>query len=316
MDLGGGVFAECKRLSGVVSIPESIMTIKSELFSGCRTLEGVILPSSLTAVLSKAFYDCYSISSIVSYAETPPALASNVFDGVSKNSFTVEVPESGVNNYVYSPGWNEFQRITGHRDFSISRRLYRTLNPEESRTFVLRAESNASWSVEDKPDWVTVSPSSGIGKADVTVTVNSLAQGSGNREGEVVFLLEGKDYRSTLTVEQYDYAYGDCSVLTNQTHSRGAGIPLVFLGDCYDAADIASGSYLADSEEAIGYFFDIEPYKSYKDYFDVYIVFGKSEDSGVGSVNTIREAKFGTQYSLTGGTLQNRGVQLCPSGRS
>jgi hypothetical protein len=94
-----------------------------------------------------------------------------------------------------------------------------------------------------------------------------------------------------------------------QTHSKGAGIPLVFMGDCYDAADIASGSYLADTEEAIGYFFDIEPYKTYKDYFDVYVVFGKSEDSGVGSVNTIREAKFGTQYSLTDGDLQNSGTE-------
>ena len=97
--------------------------------------------------------------------------------------------------------------------------------------------------------------------------------------------------------------------MTKQTHTKGSGIPLVFLGDCYDAADIASGSYLSDTEEAIGHFFDIEPYKTYIDYFDVYIVFGKSEDSGVGSVNTIREAKFGTQYSLTGGALQNSGTE-------
>ncbi len=256
-----------------------------------------------------AFANCYSLNSIISYAETPPQLSTNVFSGVGKDNFVLEVPESSVNDYALSYGWSEFNRIAAHREFSLSRRLLRTLNQGEDREVILRAESNASWSIESQPDWVSVFPSSGTGKTDITVTVNSLATGSGNRSGEVVFLLEGKDYRSTLTVEQYDYAYGDGSVVTKQTHSKGSGIPLVFLGDCYDAADIASGSYLADTEEAMGYFFDIEPYKSYKDYFDVYIVFGKSEDSGVGSVNTIREAKFGTQYSLTGGTLQNSGTE-------
>ena len=187
--------------------------------------------------------------------------------------------------------------------------MLRTLKSQESKALTLYTESGASWSIESKPDWVTVNPSSGTGKTDVTVTVDALQVSSGNRTGEVVFLLDGKDYRSTLTVEQYDYEYGDASVITNQEHSIGPGIPLVFLGDCYDAADISSGSYLSDMEEAIGYFFDIEPYKTYKDYFDVYIVFGKSEDSGVGSVNTIRESKFGTQYSLTGGALQNSGTE-------
>ncbi len=307
--IGEYAFAFNPTLSGTITIPSGITQVERRLFEGCSTLEKIVLHSNITSIGDAAFANCSYISSIICDAAYPPTIGDRAFEGVPKDNFVVEVPESSVNDYIYSPGWNEFQRITGHRDFSISRRLYRTLNPEESRTFILRAESGASWSVEDKPDWVTVSPSSGIGKADVTVTVNSLTAGSGNREGEVVFLLDGKDYRSTLTVEQYDYSFGDGSVLTKQTHSKGSGIPLVFLGDCYDAADIASGSYLADTEEAMGYFFDVEPYKSYKDYFDVYLVFGKSEDSGVGSVNTIREAKFGTQYDLTGGSLINGGAE-------
>ena len=281
--------------TGTLSIPESITGIDGETFSNCKFIETLVIPSTLSVIGNNAFSGCSGLSSIVSRAEIPPQLATSVFNGVPKDSFTLEVPESSVNDYKYASGWKEFVRIAAHRDFSISRRLYRALNPEESRTIVLRAESGASWSIEGKPDWVSVSPSSGTGKTDVTVTVNALTAGSGNRTGEVVFLLDGKDYRSTLTVEQYDYDYSDGSVVTKQTHSEGSGIPLVFLGDCYDAADIASGSYLSDTEEAIGYFFDIEPYKTYKDYFDVYIVFGKSEDSGVGGINTIRESKFGTR---------------------
>ena len=310
ISIGARAFANCNRIEGVIVIPSSISVIEEGTFSNCNSIEGLILHQDITNIGSDAFYNCFQLNSITCYANTPPTLlGGSVFNGVNKDNFTLEVPESSVNDYTYAAGWNEFLRIAAHRDFSISRRLFKTLNPEESRSFILRAESGASWSVEDKPDWVTVTPSSGSGKMDVTVTVSTLASGLGDRSGEVVFLLDGKNYRSTLTVEQYDYSYADGSVLTKQIHSIGNGIPLVFLGDCYDASDIASGSYLADTEEAIGHFFDIEPYKTYKDYFDVYIVFGKSEDSGVGSVNTIRESKFGTQYSLTGGSLQNSGTE-------
>ena len=302
-----GAFSNCL-FSGIVEIPNSISSIEPRVFSGCSMIEGIILNKDLDLILDNAFSHCYGINSIVSLSDNPPILGDRVFDGVSKD-IMVEVPESSLNDYTNAVGWNEFLRIATHREFSISRRLFKALNQEESRSFVLRVKSGDSWSIENKPEWVTVSPSSGTGKTDVTVTVNSLASGAGNRIGEVVFLLDGKDYRSTLTIEQYDYAYGDGSVITEQTHSKGGGIPLVFMGDCYDAADIARGAYLSDTEEAIGYFFDVEPYKTYKDYYDIYIVFGKSEDSGVGTVNTIREAKFGTQYSLTGGALQNSGTE-------
>ena len=70
------------------------------------------------------------------------------------------------------------------------------------------------------------------------------------------------------------------------------------MGDCFDAQDIATGKYLAGVNEAIGYYFDIEPYKTYKPYFNVYTVVGMSNDSGMGTVNTIRDAKFGSQYLL------------------
>ena len=304
-ELEGGVFAYCNRLSGIVEIPESITVINRELFYYCSQLEGVILPSTMTLIDTHAFFNCTGLNTIISYADTPPVISTYAFDGVGKDNFTVEVPEASVNDYIYSVGWNEFNRISAHREFSISSNHFRTLNPEESHGFILRAESGASWHIEDKPEWVTVSPDTGIGKTDVMVTVNMQVAGSGNRSGEIVFILDGKDYRCKMKVEQFDYDYEDGSVIIEQTHSLGSGIPLVFLGDCYDAFDIASGSYLSDTELAIDYFFDIEPYKTYKNYFDVYVVFGVSEDSGVGSVNTIRKSKFGTQYSVTGGSLSS-----------
>ena len=299
--LGSHAFRDCWRLSGVVEIPENIIAIPSELFCGCTGLEGIKLHKDIEVIEPRAFSSCYGIYSIVCNAKTPPTIDPSSFNGVAKDNFTIEVPEGSVNIYKTASNWSEFKRFAAHREFSISRNLFRTLNAEHSKTFVLRAPSGENWSVESKPEWVTVEPMSGTGKTDVTVTVNTLEQGAGNRYGEIKFLLDEKDYRSTMTIEQYDYQYGDGDVITLQEATKGDGVNIVLMGDCFDAKDISEGKYLNAIQDAYGYFFDIEPYLTYKDYFNVYGVVGMSPDSGMGTVNTIREARFGSQYTLNEG---------------
>ena len=195
----------------------------------------------------------------------------------------------------------------------------RTLNAPYSKNYLLRVPSGEAWQVESKPEWVTVTPASGVGRTEVLITVSEMDASEvgifeintgsyespvyethSGRSGEIVFLLNEKDYRSTMTVEQYDYDYSDGEVMTNQTATVGGGVNIVFMGDCFDARDIAIGSYLNGINEAIGYYFAIEPYKSYKEYFNIYTVVGMSDDSGMGTVNTVKDAKFGSQYSLEG----------------
>lgn len=321
ISLGSGVFANCWRLNGVVEIPENIISIPSGLFSGCSNLEGVVLHKDVEVVEANAFANCYYISSIVSKAKNPPTISSSSFSGVAKDNFVVEVPEESVQQYRFATGWSEFKRIAAHRDFSISRNRFHVLNGEHSKVFTLRAPAGEAWSVESKPEWVTITPLSGEGKMDVTITVNEMGAGdvgtfttgtvnsSGSvvesthtgRGGEVVFLLDGKEYRSTMTVEQYDYEYGDGDLITLQEKGVGNGVNIVLMGDCFDAKDIAEGKYVKAMQDAYTYFFDIEPYQTYKEYFNVYAVVGMSADSGMGTVNTIREARFGSQYTLNAG---------------
>ena len=316
--LGSDAFNSCWRLSGIVEIPENIVSIPSSLFYGCSNIEGIVLHKDVEVIESQAFANCYFISSIVSKAKNAPTIASNSFSGVAKDNFTVEVPEESVKKYQFASGWSEFKRIEAHREFSISRNLLRVLNDEHSKTFVMRAPAGEAWSVESCPEWVTVTPSSGVGKVDVTITVNEMSAGDvgtfqtgtvnssgkvtysthAGRSGEVVFLLNDKDYSVSTTVEQYDYEYGDGDLITLQEKGVGNGVNIVIMGDCFDAKDISEGKYLKAMQDAYKYFFDIEPYLTYKDYFNVYTVFGMSADSGMGTVNTIREARFGSQYTL------------------
>lgn len=301
-------FSGCSRLTGVVELPKDISSVAKGIFSDCSSLEGVVIPSEVLSIGDNAFKNCTQLKTVVCLAQEPPQLSASAFSGVAKDNFTVEVPESAVKSYQTAPNWKEFKRFAAHREFSISRSLFRTLNASDSKTLLLRAQSGENWSIESKPDWVTVTPSSGTGKTDITISVDELANGAGNRSGEVVFLLDGKDYRTRTTIEQYDYTYGDGDVIKVQSATKGSGVNLVFMGDCYDAKDIAEGNYVDNINEAIGHFFDIEPYKGYRDWFNVYTVVGMSADSGVGDVNTIREARFGSQYTIGAGVAPNHGT--------
>lgn len=312
-------FRSNERLMESVVLPKGVLTIGNAAFWGCDMMPKVIIPSMVTTIGDDAFGSCYNLSGLTCEAEFPPALGTNVFSGVPKDNFTLEVPERSVSLYQTANGWNEFQRISAHYDFAISRSLLRALNASYSKTYTLRAPANQAWSIQNKPDWVTISPSNGVGKTEVTVTIGAMYEAEetfetfywdewGNkypewcagRAGEIVFLLDNKDYTSTLKVEQYDSENYDGEVIVNQTATKGNGVNIVFMGDCFDAKDIATGKYLDGINEAIGYYFDIEPYNSYKEYFNIYTVVGMSPDTGMGTVNTIKDAKFGSQYSLNG----------------
>lgn len=318
--IGQGAFADCLRVSEPIVLPEGLITIENTALGECSILPSVIIPSTVAVIGSEAFRGCSGLTSMRCDATLPPVVGSGAFTGVAKDNFTLEVPEASVARYQTASGWSDFKRIGAHHDFSISRKHIRTLNAEYSKSYILRAPAGMAWSVESKPEWVSVTPSSGVGQQEVVVTVAEMGDAEvgtftreemdtyGNwktethagRGGEIVFLLDAKDYRSRMAVEQYDCDNYDTEVIVNQSAEKGEGVNIVFMGDCFDARDIANGSYLTGINTAIEHYFAIEPYKHYRDYFNVYTVVGISPDSGMGTVNTIKDAKFGSMYSLEG----------------
>ena len=313
--IGKSAFQSQRRLCEDIIFPEGLVSIEAQAFYECYNIPRIELPSSLQTINRYAFNGCHNISNIVCHAVEPPSVMEDAFSGVAKDNFTVEVPAQSVTRYKTESGWSDFRRIAAHYDFSVSRDRIRTLNAAESRTLILRAPANFSWSIESKPDWVTVTPSSGTGKADITVSVDQMArttdtfevnEGSftsptykkyAGRSGEIVFRLEDKDYTCTLDVEQYDADYSDGEVMTLNTATKGPGIDIVFIGDGYDAKDIAKSTFKQNTEDGFKHFFGIEPYSTYKDYFNVYAVVSKSDDSGIGTVNTVIDTKFGSYFT-------------------
>lgn len=300
--LGGSAFENNLGLTGVVEIPENLTAISKRTFAGCSGLEGVIIPASIETIQDEAFKGCFGINKIVCLSEEPPVVRTGAFDGVAKDNFTVEVPESAVVKYQTAPGWKDFKRISAYSNLSVSPSKASALNTKTTRDLLLRADDE--WIVESIPDWVTISQKEGKGKTELKIVFSQMSSGSG-REGDLVFKLKDKDYRTTCHLTQYDYSHSEDDVITLQKATKGSGVNLVFLGDGFDAKDVSEGLLLKDINEAVGHFFVIEPYKTYKDYFNVYTAVSLSPESGVGGVNTVINNRFNT-YAKGGVKLGER----------
>lgn len=297
--IGNTAFKNNWRLMGNVEFPEGMQSIGEEAFINCRMLEGLIFPESLESIRNNAFNGCYGINSIVCKSESPAHLYNSVFDGVAKDNFTLEVPESAIAQYQAASGWCDFKRIAAHHELVCRPSVACALSTQHKQKLVINAEGE--WEVESKPSWCEVSPASGNKKTEVTLTIKGMAMTSGNREGKVVFRLKNKDYTHECSVSQYGYKYGEDEWITLQkaTKGRNGCINIVLLGDGYNAKDIADGDYLKHIKQEVEHFFGIEPYKTYRDYFNVYTAVPLSTETGVGTVNTIRYNRFSTTF--TGG---------------
>jgi hypothetical protein len=292
----GSAFYGNARITGTLEIPASVKSIGVNAFGECSTLQGLVIPESCETIGTNAFNKCVGIGSIVCKGSTPAYVGSGAFNGVAKDNFTVEVPEASVNTYKTTSGWSDFKRIAAHHELVCRPSAVSCLNKQHTQTLVLNAEGD--WTVQSKPDWCELSATSGSKKTELTLTVNTLAKGSATRTGSIVFKLNDKDYTTTCDVSQYNYAdYDEDEVITLQEHTVGNGVNIVLLGDGFSAKEISEGTYIKDMKQEMEYFFAIEPYKTYRNYFNVYTELALSNESGVGSVNTIIYNKFNTTYA-------------------
>lgn len=283
-------FQDCRNLDSI-TIPKNVELIGQNAFRGCTALESIELPEKLQKIDNYAFAYCLNLRSIKCAATVPPQINEYTFEGVNKSNFTLEVPEQSVEAYRNAPGWSEFRRIAAYRNFVARPSKYNVLNRGGSREITLNAD--AGWEMTECPSWCHIDKTSGTQKTTLNITVDPLSRGQQPRFGQITFRLKGdEEYLTHIDVGQYDYEYDEDEYLTIQKATRGNGIDIVIIGDGYDAADISSGLYLDDMKQEIEYFFAVEPYTTYRDYFNVYTAFALSDDSGVESINAWRNTKF------------------------
>lgn len=294
--LGTYVMAYNEYLTSVV-LSKNISCIPVGCFRNCYGLQSITIPANVDLIGENAFEGCNSIGSIICEGTEPPACAANAFNGVSKDNFTVEVPKGCVDKYKEADGWKEFKRIAEYSNFVCRPAHANALNKAHSENLVLNADG--AWTVKSAPDWVRLSKTSGSGKTELQLTFMDMSHGNGNRQDRIVFEMDG--HETYCDVSQYDYEYEEDGYLTLQTHSQGNGIDIVFMGDGWNGESISNGEYLSMVREQMEYFFGVEPYKSHRDYFNVYVTFPLSQEKGVNTMHTYVNNHFGTLYGYDGG---------------
>ncbi|MBQ2375039.1 MAG: leucine-rich repeat protein [Alistipes sp.] len=295
---------------GILEFPEGLTEIN--LSSYPQNASKIIFHSGVTKITGTT--SGKYLREVVCKAKVPPTLSANSFQntlGINAANkielVKIEVPEESLYKYQTAQYWKNYIPSV-YRDFNLDLESTCALNAQHSRKMIVRAPAEMEWSVSYKPDWVTVTPASGVGKVEVTISFDDMARGNGNRTDSLVFKPTAYDYHKSVKVDQYDYPYDNGDVITNQSATVGNGVNIVFMGDCFDAKDIVEGYYEEIMNEAIEHFFAVEPYKTYRDYFNVYTVVCHSTDSGLPTTHTInKETLFESQYAFAdGGKFQFR----------
>ena len=114
--------------------------------------------------------------------------------------------------------------------------------------------------------------------------------------------IKGYNYTDLPEPDYYistDYSQ-DGKVTTLQTATKGNGIDIVLMGDGYSDRQIADGTYDNTMNTAMEKFFSEEPYKTYRDHFNVYSVKAVSATEGYEHGNTAFSGFFG-DGTLVGG---------------
>ena len=131
--------------------------------------------------------------------------------------------------------------------------------------FTPEINANIDYEVTVSEDWITWE------EGVLTVAENPEYE---PRSATVTF--SGGDLAASISITQKgqplpaDEVDGVVTML--QTHTEGAGIPLVFMGDAFSEDEIKEGTYATLMEGAQEAFFSVEPYTTFRDLFDVYMV--------------------------------------------
>lgn len=185
-----------------------------------------------------------------------------------------------------------------------------------STELLVDIEQNIEYKVYISPnarEWVTQSTQGnyvGISNTNIggrqslilNITGNSIQE---KRCAKVAIYNEVFNLSDTVYIKQEagngDYVYVDGEYKQLQQAIKGNGVNLIIMGDGFTRKDLVQGGhYETIMNQTANYFFTIEPYKSYCDYFNIYMVVAESEEEGV-NANNIFGKKIKNKFSTTFG---------------
>ena len=299
--LGNTLFLFAGKDDTSYEIPEGVQAIENYAFFGCEKLKSLTFPNDLQFVAGDAFAECNSLEALYgTHATSDHKGLMNgdalqfVIPGIS-GDYTVpdEVTSLGDNLFANKPNLRSVtmgDQVTtvGMYTFAYSHELTSVTLSANLVSMGYNPFQNSE-KLESVYFRGVLPPS----VASIEQTGNPLVTFYVPSQAYRLYTSDPvwKPYREVMKPYDYTdlpepdfYLSGDYSrdgeVTVYQRASTGNGIDIVFMGDAYSDREVENGTYLRDMKACIEAYFDVEPYKSFRDLFNIYIVTTVSATEG------------------------------------
>lgn len=235
------MFSDCSSLSSLdlSSFDTSNCTNMHSMFAGCSRLKTLNASFNLQSAtdIGWMFYNCASLESIsFTQDETPQLQKLDLFLCQCRNIKVLDL--GGVKPTSESAWASVFAQVAGNR------RQFAIVAPTDVREAILSNNLGTYHWYPDRVVWVL--PGEGIP--------------------------EMSDETIPDTYYSSDYSLDD-TIVQIQRATQGKGIDLYFMGDAYSDRLIKDGTYESDIRLAIEAIFEKEPFRSYRDYFNLNMIY-------------------------------------------
>ena len=129
--IGIGAFESCSGLTSI-NIPNGVTNIEGYTFWDCKGLTSITFPSSLKYIGVLVLGYCTKLTSVTVGWQTPLAMGSTVFEGVTLNNVKLIVPRGTKAAYRAAEVWEEFNPIIADVKHTI------TYNQSANGTFKVK----------------------------------------------------------------------------------------------------------------------------------------------------------------------------------
>lgn len=260
----------------VITFDKTVTEVGYEAFDRKYTLMSISLPNSVTSIGTYAFYGCSNLESIT---------MSNRLESIGELAFSdcIKLKDITLPSSIKSLAAGAFINCDSLTSITF---------PEGTQSI-----GNFAFDLCDKLVSIytlaTTPPTLGnsaFEKDKVVIYVPTIADAAYRLHpvwGQ--YFINGEVYSSS------DYSMdGEVEIL--QQAKSGNGIDIVFMGDGYSDRLIEMGNYEADMRTAMDMLFSEEPYSTFRDLFNVYMVKCVSKREGVSEDNTRGNTAFNCYF--------------------
>ena len=282
-------------------IPEGVAAFENYAFSGCENLRSLTFPKSVSFVAGSTFEGCPNLEAFYGPISTSDhkglvteGMLHTVVPALS-GDYTVpaEVTILGDRIFMNKP---KLRSVTmGDQVTSVG--MYAFASNPELRSVTLSANlvtmGYNPFQYSDNLEAVyfrsilppAVASIEDTGNPKVSFYVPSQAYRLYTSDGawkpywDVMKPYEYPDLPEPDFYLSSDYSK-EGEVTVYQRASKGNGIDLVFMGDAYSDREVENGKYLRDMKACVEQYFNVEPYKSFRELFNIYFVTTVSATEG------------------------------------